>query len=105
MLEQLILPIIIGVVAAYFLLSILFVKKQSFSDLGALTQLQTSRPVYYPAFYYTDEPIVYNNYPKNPLPTNEQNSSNYVLPYPYPYPFMIYPATDMNKVKGIENHI
>jgi hypothetical protein len=42
-----ILPIFIGIIAAVLLLAILFNDKQRFADLGALIQLQTSRPYYY----------------------------------------------------------
>ena len=41
------LPILIGLIAAILLVSILFNDKQRFADLGALIQLQTSRPYYY----------------------------------------------------------
>jgi hypothetical protein len=91
-----ILPILIGVIATWLLLSILYENprvKQAFSDLGALIQLQTSRPVYYgvgwmpvdtgngaPLPLITQGPIteignpnpVFNYYPKtqlNPEPT------------------------------------
>jgi len=42
-----ILPILIGIIAAVLLLAILFNDKQRFADLGALIQLETSRPYYY----------------------------------------------------------
>ena len=45
-----ILPILIGIVASVLLLTILYNDpyiKSKFSDLGALIQLETSRPVYY----------------------------------------------------------
>jgi hypothetical protein len=45
-----ILPTLIGFVAAILLLTILYNDpyiKSKFSDLGALIQLQTSRPIYY----------------------------------------------------------
>ena len=46
-----ILPLFLGVVFAWFLMSILYPEmigyKQKFSDLGALIQLQTSRPAYF----------------------------------------------------------
>jgi hypothetical protein len=45
-----VLPILIGIVASVMLLSILYTNKklrQKFTDLGALIQLQTSRPAYY----------------------------------------------------------
>lgn len=46
-LQSWILPILIGIIAAVLLLAILFNDKQRFADLGALIQLQTSRPYYY----------------------------------------------------------
>ena len=50
-LQNWILPLLIGIVATYLLLSILYNNspelRQKFSDLGALIQLQTSKPVYY----------------------------------------------------------
>lgn len=45
-LQTWILPILIGIIAAILLLAILFNDKQRFADLGALIQLQTSRPYY-----------------------------------------------------------
>ena len=39
-----ILPILIGIIAAVLLLAILFNNKQRFADLGALIQLESSRP-------------------------------------------------------------
>ena len=46
-LQTWVLPILIGIIAAVLLLAILFNNKQRFADLGALIQLQTSRPYYY----------------------------------------------------------
>jgi hypothetical protein len=96
------LPLLIGIVATIVLLNILYEPyiKQKFADLGALIQLQTSRPVYYPIGWIpvdnnktvepnpsqgpitnTDSPLssasgpVYNYYPQtplNPVPTNQQ---------------------------------
>jgi len=98
----LVLPLLIGIVATIILLNILYEPyiKQKFADLGALIQLQTSRPVYYPIGWIpvdnnktvvpnpsqghitnTDSPLstgsgpVYNYYPQtplNPTPTNKQ---------------------------------
>ena len=59
-----ILPFLIGIVAAYLLMSILYINypevRQKFSDLGALIQLQTSRPAYY-ANWVPENQSVYNN--------------------------------------------
>jgi len=57
-----ILPILIGIIAAVLLLAILFQDKQRFSDLGALTQLEASRPYLYgvnwiPLHYNDNIPI------------------------------------------------
>ena len=50
-LQNWVLPLLIGLVSTYLLMSILYnnypILRQKFSDLGALIQLQTSRPVYY----------------------------------------------------------
>lgn len=46
-LQTWILPILIGIIAAFLLVAILFNDKQRFADLGALIQLETSRPYYY----------------------------------------------------------
>jgi hypothetical protein len=64
-LQTWILPILIGVVAAVLLVAILFndTYKQKFADLGALIQLQTSRPYYYSVPYV---PINYDA----PVPPN-----------------------------------
>ena len=45
-LQTWVLPILIGIIAAVLLVAILFNDKQRFSDLGALIQLETSRPYY-----------------------------------------------------------
>ena len=112
MINSWILPILIGIVAAILLLTILYNDskvKQAFSDLGALIQLQTSRPVYYPiglipgnlpyspGNVYLREPLTnfipsnnYNMYPKTPLnptpgfyPTNTNINTiaNNEMPY------------------------
>jgi len=63
-----ILPILIAIVATYLLISILYNNNQSiiqkFSDLGALIQLQTSRPVYYVDFVPENQ-LVYNDVMKS----------------------------------------
>jgi hypothetical protein len=97
-LESWVLPTLIGLIASILLLTILTKDsflRQSFADLGALIQLQTSRPAYYGLGYVpinydapvppiasqgqittTDSPLwtdtgvpypVYNFYPKAPL--------------------------------------
>jgi len=63
-LQNWILPLLIGIVAAYLLMSILYNNspqlRQSFSDLGALIQLQTSGPAYYVGFVPENQ-SVYNS--------------------------------------------
>jgi hypothetical protein len=105
-LKSWILPTLIGIVASVLLLAILYndpYVKSKFSDLGALIQLETSRPAYYglgwvpvngdyqlpptPATgnitsvdspLYADGPLaypVYNYYPQTPLnPVPTQNA-------------------------------
>ena len=59
--QKKILLIVIGLVIAGLLFYIIYIKKtfNNFSDLGALIQLQTSRPVEYINFY-PDNLNVYN---------------------------------------------
>lgn len=159
-----ILPTIIGLLCAIFLMMILypetFLGKQRFSDLGALIQLETSRPYYYPAYVYvpdgfnanakndvnpnvtytsptSDLPVsypIYNYYPQNPLnppsdavtvqtndTSNNKNSDKafvnqprigynahlaaYYGGYPYPLPMWVWPPTNIDNVKGVEDKI
>ena len=104
-----ILPLLIGIVAAVLLLSILYNNsprlRQHFADLGALIQLETSRPVYYGAGWIpvdsnvqipnTQQPIgnitnmdspffpqgsailpIYNYYPQTGLNLTTANNNN-----------------------------
>lgn len=57
-LQTWVLPILIGIIAAVLLVAILFNNKQRFADLGALIQLETSRP-YYAGLNWV--PIDYNS--------------------------------------------
>ena len=95
-----ILPFLIGIVAAYLLMSILYINypevRQKFSDLGALIQLQTSRPAYY-ANWVPENQSVYNNVVKSygaqpsdmMIGTRELNQG---VPMVYPIPYaMAYP--------------
>jgi len=164
-----ILPLLIGIVAAFLLLSILYNNsprlRQHFADLGALIQLETSKPVYYGARWIPvdsdvqiptqqasgnitnmDSPFfpqgssilpIYNYYPQTGLNlitahnnkqvnkhvnTNSNLDSNLAftsrnVAYPYdsyyygfsggvaPYPVMIYPATNIDAVRGVEDKI
>jgi hypothetical protein len=97
-LQTWILPILIGVVAAVLLVAILFndTYKQKFSDLGALIQLQTSRP-YYGAAYV---PINYDA-PVSPNPVQGQISPSdsplWVEGANVPYPiYNFYPKAALN---------
>ena len=164
-----VLPLLIGIVAAVLLLSILYNNnpklRQHFADLGALIQLETSRPVYYGAgwvpvdsnvqipntqptghitnmdspFFPQDEvvPPIYNYYPQTGLNLIQDNNNTQVnkhvntnsnidsnlafkprnVAYPYdsyyygfsggvaPYPVMMYPATNIDAVRGVEDKI
>lgn len=152
-----ILPILIGIVASILLLSILYNNKtlrQKFSDLGALIQLETSRPVYYGLGWVpnninnnipisgqpqkitvVDTPLldngispypIYNYYPTTPLnatlPTIKSNVKNgddmafnpglVFHPYDAVYyglsgypPVVLYPPTNIDNVKGVEDKI
>jgi hypothetical protein len=104
--KSLVLPILIGVVAAVLLLTILYNDpyiKSKFSDLGALIQLETSRPAYYGINW---SPINGNN--QLPLiPTNEHitsvNSPLYVddqANYPV---YNYYPQSPLNPLSTNKN--
>ena len=87
-LQDLVLPILIGSVAAYALISILYnnpTVKQAFADLGAIMQLNASHPQVIPIMYqqFSDSGALlqlnashnndqnYKNYPQqNLMPTN-----------------------------------
>ena len=99
-LQNWVLPILIGIVAAYLLMSILYNNysevRQKFSDLGALIQLQTSRPNYYVNFVPENQSVydnVVKSYGANPqnmmIGTRELNQG-YPVVYPIPYA-MAYP--------------
>lgn len=143
-----ILPLIIGIVCVIFLMSILYpevMQKQQFTDLGAVIQLETSRPYigvgYVPNVTYTTPGTdlsvpypVYNYYPQSPLnpPTYTEGTGSLSVPinsndnhafinqpssvkrahnvayyggYPYPLPKWIFPATNIDNVKGVEDKI
>lgn len=167
-----ILPLLIGIVSAFLLLSILYNNspqlRQCFADLGALIQLETSRPVYYGAGWVPVDsnvqipntqptgnitnidspffpqgssiPPIYNYYPQtglNLIPEYNNNNNKQVnkhvntnsnidsnlaftprnVAYPYdsyyygfsggvaPYPVMMYPPTNIDAVRGVEDKI
>ncbi len=93
-----ILPILIGSVAAVLLLMILYKDsyiRSKFSDLGALIQLQTSRPVYYGIGW---TPVnASNQLPPVPATGNITtfNSPLYVDGSAYPV-YNYYPQTPLN---------
>ena len=95
-----ILPFLIGIVAAYLLMSILYnnypIINQKFSDLGAIIQLQTSRPYYYTNWVPENQNVynnVVNSYGAQPsdfmIGTRELNQGVPIV-YPIQYP-MAYP--------------
>ena len=95
-LQNWILPFLIGVVSAYLLMSILYFNsptfRQNFSDLGALIQLQTSSPYYYTNWIPENQNVyneVVNSYGLQPsdmmIGTRELNQG-YPMIYPIAYP-------------------
>jgi len=99
-LDNFILPLLIGIIAAYLLMSILYNNypevRQKFSDLGALIQLQTSRPNYY-VNWVPENQSVYNNVvtsyglPSGDMTVGTRDMKN-GLPMVYPIPYeMAYP--------------
>ena len=100
-LQNWIFPFLIGAVATYMLMSILYNNypelKQKFSDLGAIIQLQTSRPYYYANWVPENQSVyndVVNSYGMEPqsnmmIGTRE---AKYGMPMVYPIPYgMAYP--------------
>jgi hypothetical protein len=98
-LKSWILPILLGIVAAFFLMSILYMNpymKQKFYDLGAIIQLQTSRPFYYPALQWVATDGGYRSTEAQPPPYASYNSPGYdgsIVPV-YNY----FPQTPLNPV-------
>lgn len=91
------LPLLIGIVATIILFNILYEPyiKQKFADLGALIQLQTSRPVYYPIGWIPvdNNKIVQPNPSQGPITNTDSplsNTSETVYNY--------YPQTQLNPV-------
>jgi len=103
-LQNWILPFLIGIVSAYLLMSILYYNsptfRQNFSDLGALIQLQTSRPVYY-ANWVPENQSVYNDVMQSyGIPQNNMNvgtsrdlNQGYPMAYPDDYPVQYPPIS------------
>ena len=73
-----ILPFLIGFISSVLLLSILYnpYAKDKFSDLGALIQLNTSKPVYYIAATDVPDTPIYNYYPQTALNPNKNINMN-----------------------------
>lgn len=90
------LPLLIGIVATIVLLNILYEPfiKQKFSDLGALIQLQTSRPVYYPIGWIPvdNDKIIEPNPSQGPITNTDSPLSN-IIPGPV---YNYYPQTPLN---------
>ena len=92
--------ILIGIIATYLLMSILYNNcpevRQKFSDLGAIIQLQTSRPAYYANWVPENQGVyndVLNSYgiPQNNMSVGTREMKN-GLPMAYPIPYgMAYP--------------
>jgi hypothetical protein len=96
-----VLPILIGLVASVLLLAILYYDpyiKSKFADLGALIQLQTSRPAYYGVGWV---PVNGNNQlPPVPATDNITLFNSPLYPNgPLQYPvYNYYPQTPLNPV-------
>lgn len=101
------LPILIGLIAAILLVSILFNDKQRFADLGALIQLQTSRPYYYGLNWV---PVNYDSKvapgamqgqvsgAQSPLWMNGDNGMDSAVNYPV---YNYYPKAALNPTKPL----
>lgn len=107
-LQTWILPILIGVIAAVLLLAILFNDKQRFADLGALIQLESSRPYYYGLNWL---PIDYSSVvppgasqgqisgAESPLWMGGMNGMNNAVSYPV---YNYYPKAPLNTTKNTQ---
>ena len=90
-LQNFILPLLIGIVATYLLMSMLYNNspklRQCFSDLGAFIQLQASRPAYYLDFVPENQ-NVYNEVIKSGFTKADTINPDY---YGYQAnPYMLY---------------
>jgi len=100
-LENWILPFLIGIVAAYLLMSIVYNNSRNkFSDLGALIQLQTSRPYYY-AHWVPENQSVYDNVissygaqPSDMMIGTRELNQGYPMAYPMAYPIQYPPISN-----------
>ena len=110
------LVLFLAVVIVLSIVNHFYPLRQSFSDSGALIQLATSSPAYFPVWVQTDDagnyvyPQVYpSGYPwLTNIPTRDPL---YRYPYLagvygdwsyYNYPFAYHEVVDMNKVKASE---
>jgi hypothetical protein len=103
-----ILPVCLGIVSVFILMCILCTNpyvKQKFNDLGALIQLETSRPLYYPVNYpaypaYPAYPshLANDSYDldvqtQNPIVSYTSPTSDLLVPYPV---YNYYPQNPLN---------
>ena len=104
-----ILPLCLGIVATIALMCILFTNpylKQKFNDLGALIQLETSRPVYYPVMYPAYPSHLLNDsydldiQNENPNVSYTSPSSDLLVPYPV---YNYYPQNLLNPQNPLTN--
>lgn len=103
--QSLILPILIGLVAAVLLLTILYQPQivNKFSDLGALIQLQTSRPYYYGIGWVPDDyskPVPASPSQIAMAPDYSASIPNGAVPM-YNY----YPQTPLNPPKNVNKNV
>jgi hypothetical protein len=100
-----VLPLLIGIVAAVLLLSILYNNnprlRQHFADLGALIQLETSKPVYYGARWVPVDSNVQ-------IPTQQPSGNITNMDSPFfpqgsvvPPIYNYYPQTGLNLIRFV----
>ena len=97
--SKLIALFIIGLLIAGLLFYIIYIKKtfNTFSDLGALIQLQTSRPVQYINLYPENQNVYNDVLTSYGIPTNDnmkgvrQSIQGDKIIYPIPYQMSDYP--------------
>ncbi len=111
---SLMVTIILVIILLVSLSIILIVRKnkirQNFEALGALQQLESSRPVYFTYPYMFNEPTrdytYYNPYLLTyPFLYPYYPSNYYLTKYPFNYMYYPYAKADMSKVKGVEDPI
>lgn len=111
---NLILSAILVIFLVAPLILILLIKKtktrQNFEALGALQQLESSRPAYFTYPYMFNEPTrdygYYNPYLLTyPFLYPYYPKYYYLTKYPYNYMYYPYAHADMSKVKGVEDPI